>query len=119
MIDWLEKVDNHNKDGFAYPLDAAKKFEIVDLCCGGKLILNIDENKIDFAVMEFYSSGVNDTNVLLSEIFHGVGFAGGLRECRHTYWGGDWGGEGYVFYPNGKIIADAFEKLSKYFDDMA
>lgn len=114
MIDWLESVVNHNKDGFVYPLEAAKKFEIIDLCCGGKLILNIDDNTIDFAVLEFYSSGINDTNVLLSEIFHGVGFSGSLRECRHTYWGED----GYVFYPNGKIIADAFKKLSIYFDDM-
>lgn len=117
MIDWLKIVKNYNGDD-AYTLDSAKDFEVVELFQNGKLILNFDKNKfiLNFAVMSFCSSDMDGENILLSPVFNGSGCLGNLRECRHTWWGDE---DGYVYYPDGRLIKDAFDKLSKYFDEMS
>lgn len=72
-------------------------------------------DKVEFAVFDFCSSDTDGANATWSRVFHGEGFAGGLRELRHTYWGDPDAG-GYVFYPDGELIAEAFAQLSEWFD---
>lgn len=45
-------------------------------------------------------------------VFRGCGAGVVLRELRHTYWGES----GYLFYPNGNLIAQAFAALREWFD---
>lgn len=65
---------------------------------------------LKFAALDFYCSNGSDIN--LSLVFYGEGPSGDLRECRHTYWGED----GYLFYPNKKVISSALTALSEFFD---
>jgi hypothetical protein len=116
-LDWLQPEGANNGD-VVYRLDEAReKYEVHELTCNGWLVINRDDHKIwmRFAVLEFYMSNGNGKNVVASCVFHGEGATGNLRECRHTWWGDD----GYVFYPNGNLIAAAFRALSEFFDDMA
>lgn len=48
-------------------------------------------------------------------LFTGVGFDAPLRELRHT----DWGEAGYIHYPDGPVIAEAFRELGRWFDGCA
>lgn len=117
-IDWMDHVfDGIDKDPY-YPLiSIEEKFEVVNLCKDGWLILNKkDDLWLDFAVMDFGFSDVDNKNIHLSCICHGGGPIGNLRECRHTWWGQE--GDGYLFYPNGKVITAAFKVLSEFYDRM-
>lgn len=76
---------------------------------------------VSFVVCGFYCGpatvdGENVDGVKVDIVFHGSGPGGAkgvtLRELRHTYWGED----GYVFYPNGTLIAAAFAALGEWFD---
>lgn len=78
----------------------------------GYLAMIDNENAVEFAVFCWHYNDNDDSMLTLQ--FHGKGFSGELRECRHTYWGDN----GYIFYPNGKVISAAFKELSLYFDDM-
>ncbi len=53
--------------------------------------------------------GVGD---LYRVLFTGEGFAGSLREMRHTNWGED----GYLFYCNRQVVIEALTALGKWFD---
>lgn len=122
MIDWLDnhKDDFGNGDVTVYPLDKARaRYEVRDLGHEGHLVLKWDEQKLwlHFAVMTFYCSDGDGKNVMLVPAFYGEGPSANLRECRHTYWGED--GNGYLFYPDGRVIAAAFKALSEFFDEMA
>lgn len=103
-----------------YSLDKFQTlYEVTELVPGrGWLVVHRPEPEYqtDFAVVQFMQSEVGGANTEVSIVFCGSGTGTVLRECRHTYWGPD--GKGYIFYPNGKIIAAAFKELSKYFDDM-
>jgi len=46
-------------------------------------------------------------------LFSGTGYGAPLRELRHT----DWGEDGYINYPDGRVIAEAFRHLARWFDD--
>lgn len=70
------------------------------------------DTAVSFVVFAFSSSNVDGTDAVYECIFHGNGFAGGLRELRHSYWGED----GYVFYPSATLIAGAFKELQRWFD---
>jgi hypothetical protein len=100
-IDWLAS----GEDGYLLD-DARSKYAVKDLGNHGYLVLNWDDKEffLKFAVL----------TVGLDLQFYGEGPTGNLRECRHTYWGED----GYLFYPDGKVITAAFKELSKYFDDL-
>ncbi len=119
MIDWLDsEADPQDQEERIYPLDKIRQklFEVRELGEGGYLVLNWDVNHswLDFAVLEFCSSNADDTEVMLSCVFHGGGPSDVLRECRHTHWGE----EGYLYYVNGRLITLAFQALSEFFDDM-
>lgn len=117
MIQWLKdcKGDDFSEESEFYSLDKMRgSFKVVPLRGSGWLIVDDKAMWIKFAVMEFERSETDDSNVQLDCIFHGEGPVGNLRECRHTYWGEN----GYLFYPDGRIIADAFKSLSQYFDEM-
>lgn len=93
--------------------DIQSKSQVKSLGDDGYLALIIDEDKVEFAIfVRQYTDQRFGTMPTLQ--FHGKGLSGALRECRHTYWGED----GYIFYPNGKVISEAFKELSIYFDDM-
>ena len=77
---------------------------------------------IDFAVFDLAcgpstgpSGAVVDPETYYEHVFHGSGTGDPLREMRHTYWG-EANNSGYIFYPDGKLIADAFKKLARWFD---
>lgn len=93
-----------------------EQFEVRDLPRVGWLALSkaADSSWLRFAVLDFEQSDGDGSNVLVGLVFHGEGPSDPLRECRHTYWGDD----GYIFYPNGALIADAFVALSEFFDNM-
>lgn len=115
MIEWLKnRIDPIHGDR-VYPLDDAReRFTVRELMPNAYLVLNFENDWLKFAVLEFSSSNVDGSETMLSCLFHGEGPGMGLRECRHTWWGED----GYLFYPDGRVIAAAFAALSEFFDDM-
>jgi hypothetical protein len=115
--DWLPY---HAEDlDIVYRLDELRdRFEVRDLEGGGWLVLNVtpSSNWLRFAVLDF-AGQVSGQSERASCVFYGEGPGGkddSLRECRHTYWGEN----GYLFYPNGALIAAAFRELSEFYDDM-
>ena len=111
----------HIGDATVYSLDGLRRdFDVRDLGPGW-LVLNHEKsggNWLRFAVCEFRQSATDGSRTLVSVVFYGEGPGGKddpLRECRHTYWGED----GYLFYPNGVVIAAALQALSEFFDEMA
>ena len=120
MNTWLKSYVDFEENGSnckTFSLERLEKdFEVRQISGNGYLVLKWDSEKfwLEFAVFEFDSSDIDNKNVALSLIFHGKGAAGYLRECRNTFWGED----GYLYYPNGKIISASFVALSEFFDDM-
>lgn len=115
-MDWLEKeIELSNTKDPLFSLDKVKeKYTIKSINNNCWLVLNfIEEHWLKFAILEFYSSKVDETDIKTIVLFHGEGSTG-LRECRHTWWGK----EGYIFYPNGKNIAESLMALSEFFDGM-
>lgn len=97
---------------------------LVGKCAYGLLAVLEDPDGIhvSFVVLEFAGGG---NPILWAPVFSGRGPSGpgpqapgtnkdwcGLRELRHT----NWGEGGYLFYPDGALIADAFSKLERWFD---
>lgn len=118
MVGWLDsEIDGPQEDMRVYSLDKARaRYEVREICADGWLVLNWDEDRflLKFAVLHFYSSEMDDSNVRTQCVFHGEGPVGNLRECRHTWWGED--GEGYLFYPPGKVITSGLKALSEFYD---
>ncbi len=120
-IDWLPKPSGLTTCDEPIYLDSdLKEFTIVPLVKGAILVMKLGTEEDGFwhkfAVMDFYSEEYKTKITDYTCLFHGEGPSGSLRECRHTYWGER--GDGYIFYPNGKVIADAFVKLSAFYDEM-
>ena len=119
----LSKLTKHKSETGCettlYSLDEIKqKFELKKISDKRDAWLALDKTSeywLKFAIVEFHYSNGDGTNTMVRVTFHGEG-SSGLRECRHTYWGED--GQGYIFYPHGKVISAAFILLSEYFDDM-
>lgn len=111
-IDWLESFLN-DKDEIVYSLDKIPvAYEIREITNGWVVLNWHDETWLKFAVLEFNHSDGDGSNTVTTPVFHGEGPSGSLRECRHTYWGYD----GYIFYPNGQLITEAFKVLSEFYD---
>lgn len=86
----------------------------------GLLAIRASDNgtTIDFAMFELTASDLEesvDTN-RYQVIFHGRGYAGNLRECRHVFFGGRDDDSGYVYYVRPNLIAEAFKVLEEWFD---
>lgn len=75
---------------------------------------DLPEFHVSFVCLGFYS-GHEDGTIDYQVVFHGSGPAGGLRECRHTFWG-EADNAGYIFYPNRKLICTALDALQQWFD---
>lgn len=103
----------------------SKATHIVELAGHGLLaVLEHDEGtSASFVVLG--DMGTVDGVVVWYPVFRGWGPSGpglipaggdptwrGLRELRHTYWGEN----GYLHYPPGALISDAFAKLERWFD---
>lgn len=120
--DWLN--GREERDYFVYSIDELRATDGLDVreLPGGWLILQRAKDHgglwLRFAVLDFFQSEMNGQNELATCLFFGDGPGGkageSLRECRHTYWGED----GYIFYPDGPLIAAAFEALSEFYDDL-
>lgn len=84
----------------------------------GYLAVNIvDGLHVSFVVFRFHcgpatKNGVEVAGEKVQMVFRGSGPSGSLRELRHTHWGED----GYIFYPDAKLIAAAFDRLAEWFD---
>jgi len=88
--------------------------EVVDIDGSfAKLVVHVDGDCVRFALFEWSCSNADDTNRQFSMVFHGVGVGGGLRECRHTYWGEG----GYVHMMPLDVVAKAMAALRKWFDE--
>ena len=125
MIDWLKSAIVPDKDREDLTVYARDKIDnkVIDLDARGILVFSWDpyddeENKglenswLRFALLQFYQCDFPDKNIKYTEVFHGEGPTGNLRECRHTYWGKG----GYIFYPDRKLIEAGFSELSRYSD---
>lgn len=87
---------------------------VIDLGAGAVMTIAIDSEIVDLAVFGF-SYGPTlppQYGVKLYLILHGDGPAGELRELRHTYWGDD----GYLFYPDVRVIVAAMAALKEWLD---
>lgn len=77
-----------------------------------------DTGCIEFALFEFgfgpvtYVDGTRDETIHYQMVFHGEGFSGNLRECRHMWWGEG----GYTFYLPLEATAAALTALKEWFD---
>lgn len=121
QLDWLRGTDD---DGdIVYNTDALKADAGLDVreLPGGWLVLKragADSPSgglwLNFAVLRFHTS--SDAGEFATCLFYGDGPVGALRECRHTYWGEN--GDGYIFYPDGKLILAALRALAEFYDDM-
>lgn len=70
-----------------------------------------------FAILCFSSSNTDGTDKKYECFWFGEGPTNPLRECRHSYFGSSATEiDGYVFYINKKLMMDAFEFLSTYYD---
>lgn len=83
----------------------------------GLLAVSVVENLVSFAALRFHSGHGWRGDRIVSPphyqlIFSGQGISGVLRELRHT----DWGDGGYINYPSGPLIAEAFRHLARWFD---
>jgi len=122
MIKWLDsEPDLADGTTFYYHLVKAKnRYEVRKICNEAWLILNWDalHHKerlfLRFAVLQQYSSDISGESIQTKCVFHGEGFSGNLRECRHTWWGEN--GEGYIFFPRAMVIKAALEMLGEFFD---
>lgn len=116
MLDSLTEHKDHNDNPVYLLSEIRSKSDLLELCTDGYLAVlsNADDDSSLVVFGVFTHVYTDDTDEYVSVQFHGYGFSGALRECRHTYWGED----GYIFYPNGKAISLAFKELSKYFDEM-
>lgn len=120
---WLVPYVQQDHNGEpVYPIDKLRvEFDVRELP-GGWIVFQHESkygNWKYFAVLRFAQSETNGENELDSIVFYGDGPGGkpeeSLRECRHTYWGED----GYIFYPDGKLIVAALTALSEFYDDLA
>lgn len=117
MMTWLSAtLSDDSKTPIYFMGQIKEKYEVTQLNKDGYLVLNWCPDKfwLQFAVLTFYSSDLDGSNVWCELLFNGHGPSDSLRECRHTYWGEN----GYVFYPNAPVIVAAFEALSEFFDGM-
>lgn len=84
---------------------------VIDLGGDAVLAMAIGPVNVGFAVLDLaYTAEIG--GVKLSLVFHGEGPSDGLRELRHTYWGED----GYLFYPDARVITAALAALKEWFD---
>ena len=111
------------RDDFCDSDIRAASTDVVDLP-GGLLAIDIDPGGADqFTLFDHTGGeGTADSPFAYKVIVYGIGYSS-LRELRHTFWGTPRSGEypgghsdGYIFYPNAKLIAAAFEALKRWFD---
>ena len=107
---WITAPDKY-KEFTLYDVKA-QPGEVVELPEDARLVVHEDAGVLYFACFLWLMSEVDGTNARYSILFHGTGFGGALRECRHTYWGED----GYTFYMPLDVIAAAMSSLKKWFD---
>jgi hypothetical protein len=117
----LTPVPDHNGDPtYADEEVRCKSTTVIELCMhngrpGGLLCVREDDIHVSFVVLTFASSTVEDAQTMWRRVFHGSGPSGALRELRHTYWG-EVDNSGYIFYPNARLITEAFHHLNRWFD---
>ncbi|HET7380730.1 MAG TPA: hypothetical protein VFJ24_11865 [Gaiellales bacterium] len=71
-------------------------------------------NLCDWVCLRWAMSDVDGANERWSIWAHGSGTTGGLRECRHTWFGED--SDGYVFYLNRSDMEFLLDNLARFFD---
>jgi hypothetical protein len=98
----------------------AKATEVIELVGNGLLAVLVDpEGAVSFVVMRWSCGGGthDEGRNEYSHVFRGCGYCYDERMLRHTWWGDACeGSDGYMHLPHGPLIADAFEKLKRWFD---
>jgi hypothetical protein len=122
LFDQLTPVLDHNEDPmYADEEVRCKATTVIDLRVidcgrpGGLLCVLENDIHVSFVVLSFAESTVEGAQTMWHRVFHGSGPSGALRELRHTFWG-DPNNAGYIFYPNAKLITEAFHHLNRWFD---
>lgn len=120
LIERLQPIKDDQGDDVYEDAKIRAAAEVIELAGGGLLAVSEDGIHVSFVVFRFSSGPATRDGIVVSgaeweRVFHGSGPSGALRELRHTCWGEKDNG-GYIFYPNGKLIADAFAKLERWFD---
>lgn len=93
-------------------------WEILRLGEDGYFLIREDGIKLEFALAEFSSSDLEEKDVTISFIFHGYGYTGNLKECRHIWWGENTRSpDGYCYYLDRSLVRKAMDELDKYFND--
>lgn len=121
-ISWLmfaETPESCVGGGTTYLLSLIREKYKVTKIIGGFFVLNDSDLWHKFAVLSYVGGFIVDGGVELTEgacVFNGEGPSGNLRECRHTFWGQE--DDGYIFYPDGRLITAAFACLSEFYDNM-
>ena len=107
-----------SKDGIQnFSLDELKEFctTVEPLPHGCSLcVFEKDELWIQFLLVEFHKSDLDEQHTRVTAVFEGEGTSGNLRECRHIFWGEK--RDGHTFYLPAQAVIGALEKLKKYFD---
>ena len=103
---------------FSIPTEIPVEWEIIELAENALLIVEVENYWVNWVLLECYFTDIcqeKDKNyyAILAE---GAGVTGMLRELRHTQFTPCEEPSGYIFYINPKLLADAFNKLSKWFD---
>lgn len=121
LRDWpLTPIIDHNDNPvYAEPDIRRIATRVIDLP-RGLLAVRIEGIHVEVVLFELSGgpmtrNGIEVDPATYNRVFHGSGPSGSLRELRHTYWG-EPDNSGYIFYPNGKLIAAAFEALKEWFD---
>jgi hypothetical protein len=118
---YIQRAPNEPGHEKAYFIDASASPEVIQISSkepkwgAVAVIEETDNGGVSWAVFEFVSQELNGllkpTALPVYALFaYGRGYAGGLREARHTYF------NPYMFYLKKDMMTDMFNVLSKYFD---
>lgn len=107
--DELYCSDDNYKDDYIFNIKDLRKEFNIEKCGRGYIVWQNIDNKIDFAVLDFFTAF--DDNEHCNCIWHGYGFGDALRELRHSYFTSD-----YYFYLDLDLMEKSCQFLKKHFD---
>jgi hypothetical protein len=107
------RVIDHNGDATHRADRVRATATVIRELPGGWLAALVDGSEVSWVLFRFTSSDADGD--LWERLADGEGYAGELRELRHSAWG-ETENRGYIFYPPLATIAAACEALREWFD---